>query len=42
LNDYNEGAYLVWNVRGHVIFRVNTTSHWTNSALSGLFFDPVR
>ena len=41
LNDYNEGAYLVWNVRGHVIFRVNTTSHWTNSALSGLFFDPV-
>ena len=41
LNDYNNGVYLVWNVRGHVIFRVKVTSHWTNPALSGIFFDPA-
>ncbi len=40
LNTYATGKYLVWNVQGHVIFRVKKISGWTNSALSGLFFDP--
>jgi len=42
LNAYNNGTYLVWNIRGHVIFRVKVTSHWTNPALSGIFFDPAH
>jgi hypothetical protein len=41
LNAYTNGKYLVWNIRGHVIFRVSITSHWTNPALSGIFFDPA-
>ncbi|BDI33099.1 hypothetical protein CCAX7_51500 [Capsulimonas corticalis] len=40
LNTYVAGKYLVWNVQGQVIFRVSVTSHWTNPALSGVFFDP--
>lgn len=35
------GKYLLWNVSGHVIFRVVNTSGWTNPALSGIFFDPI-
>ena len=42
LNAYNNGTYLVWNIRGHVIFRVKVTSHWTNPALSKIFFDPAH
>ena len=41
LNAYVNGKYLVWDVRGHVIFRVSNTSRWTNPALSAIFFDPV-
>ena len=41
LNAYTGGKYLVWNVSGHVTFRVINTSRWTNPALSGIFFDPV-
>ncbi len=41
LNAYASGKYLVWNIQGHVIFRVSITSHWTNPALSGIFFDPL-
>ncbi len=41
LNAYAEGKYLVWNVQGHVIFRVTRTSPWTNPAVSGIFFDPA-
>ena len=39
LNTYVNGKYLVWNVRGHVIFRVINNSGWTNPALSAIFFD---
>ena len=42
LNAYNNGTYLVWNIQGSVIFRVKVTSHWTNPALSGIFFDPAH
>ena len=41
LNAYTNGKYLVWNVSGHVIFRVVNTSRWTNPALSAIFFDSV-
>ena len=41
LNTYVNGKYLVWNVQGHVIFRVTKTCPWTNPALSGIFFDPA-
>jgi hypothetical protein len=41
LNTYVNGKYLVWNVSGHVTFRVLNTSRWTNPALSGLFLDPA-
>ncbi len=41
LNAYVKGKYLVWNVQGHVIFRVRNTSRWTNPALSAIFFDPA-
>ncbi|MEO7719112.1 MAG: hypothetical protein ABIY70_23185 [Capsulimonas sp.] len=41
LNTYVTGKYLIWNVQGPVIFRVSVTSHWTNPALSGVFFDPA-
>ena len=42
LNAYTGGKYLVWNVSGHVTFRVINTGRWTNPALSGIFFDPAR
>ena len=42
LNAYTNGKYLIWNVSGHVIFRVVNTSHWTNPALSGIFFDKPK
>ncbi len=41
IDAYSTGKYLVWNVQGHVIFRVKKISGWTNSAMSGLFFDPL-
>lgn len=34
------GTYLVWNVRGHVLFHVVRNSG-VNATLSGLFFDPA-
>ena len=42
LNAFVSGKYLIWNVQGHVIFRVVNTSRWTNPALSGIFFDPAE
>ncbi len=39
LNAYVNGKYLVWNIQGHVIFRVINTTSSTNPALSGIFFD---
>ena len=40
LDAYGQGKYLVWNIRGPVIFHVINTSGWTNPALSAVFFDP--
>jgi hypothetical protein len=37
---YNGGVYLVWNVTGHVIFRVNWTGG-LNGVVSGIFFGPA-
>ena len=42
LNSYANGKYLVWNIAGHVIFRVTNTSGWTNPALGGIFFDSLK
>ncbi len=39
INTYSAGKYFVWNVQGHVILRIKKISVWTNSAMSGLFFD---
>jgi len=41
ISAYAGGKYLIWNIRGHVILRVRKFGDWTNSAMSGLFFDPV-
>jgi hypothetical protein len=41
MNTYVSGKYFVWNIQGHVIFRIRNNSVWTNPALSGIFFDPV-
>jgi hypothetical protein len=35
---FNNGKYLVWNVRGHVRFRITDLNTTSNAALSGLFF----
>ena len=40
LNSFVNGIYYVWNVQGHVIFRVINISPVDNPALSGIFFDP--
>ncbi len=37
---YNGGINLVWNVKGHVIFRVQTTGT-SNGTISAVYFDPV-
>ena len=42
LSAYNNGTHLVWNIRGHVSFRVKVMSHWTNPVLSKIFFDPAH
>ncbi len=37
--NFNQGKYLVWNVRGHIILRVtNTAGTSKNAVVSGLFF----
>lgn len=40
LGSFNQGAYLVWNVAGHVIFRVTRTAG-INAVASGFFFDTL-
>lgn len=39
LQTYVNGKYLLWSVRGHVVFHLINASGWTNPALSGVFFD---
>jgi len=38
-SSFNGGVYLVWNVTGHVTFRI-TWNAGANAVLSGLFFEP--
>ena len=38
LTGFEEGAYLVWNVTGHVTFRL-TRTQGINAVVSGVFFD---
>src|SRR5262249_11605023 len=40
VSSYFGGTYAIWNVQGHVIFRL-TNLNGQNAVLSGLFFDPV-
>ena len=40
LSSFANGAYVVWNIKGHVKFRLtNTAGTAANAVLSGLFFD---
>ena len=39
LSDFSGGAYLVWNMAGHIIVRF-TRNAGHNAVLSGIFFDP--
>ena len=41
VSSFHGGEYLIWNVSGHVIFKI-TTLAGGNSVLSGLFFDTIR
>jgi len=38
VSDFREGKYLVWKMKGRVIFKITITSG-SNAVLSGLFFD---
>ena len=40
LTNFQNGKYLVWKLRGHVILRVTNTGP-INATISGLFFDPA-
>jgi hypothetical protein len=43
LTSFNNGTYLVWNIKGHVKFHiVNTAGSSTNAVLSALFFDAAH
>lgn len=37
-SSFTAGAYLVWNILGHVQFRVTKTSAGSNGVVSGIFF----
>ena len=39
LSSFQSGKYLVWNIKGHVKFRLTNTVANANAVLSGLFFD---
>jgi hypothetical protein len=38
VSSFNGGKYLVWNIKGNVIFKVTSTAG-TNAVVSGIFFD---
>jgi len=42
LVSFETGAYLVWNVTGHVRIQVTNLQPGTNAVMSGLFFAPVQ
>ena len=41
ITDFGDGLYLVWDIKGHVIFNVIHTGG-ANAVISGLFFDTRR
>ena len=40
VSSFAAGQYLVWNIKGHVIFQVVNTNGNSNAVLSGIFFGP--
>ena len=40
VSSFSGGAYLQWNVSGHIVIKVTTLNAY-NAVLSGLFFDPA-
>jgi hypothetical protein len=38
MSNFVGGAYLVWNLSGHVIVRITNTNGPSNAVLSGIFF----
>jgi hypothetical protein len=38
VSSFANGAYLVWNLSGHVIARITNTNLSANAVVSGLFF----
>jgi hypothetical protein len=41
ISGFQNGVYLVWNVRGHVLIRVTNLNPASNAVVSGLFFSPA-
>jgi hypothetical protein len=39
LDSYTEGKYLVWDVKGRIRFRINTTAG-PNATIHGVFLGP--
>ncbi len=39
LSGYQNGAYVCWNIKGHVKFRLTNTGAGPNAVFSGIFFD---
>jgi subtilisin family serine protease len=38
VSGFNNGQYLVWNLSGHVVFRVTSTNPISNALVNGIFF----
>jgi hypothetical protein len=36
ISSFTNGQYLIWNIAGHVVFRITSTS--SNAVVSGVFF----
>jgi hypothetical protein len=41
ISGFSNGAYLVWNLSGHVFIRITNTSTKANAVSSGIFFGPA-
>ena len=41
VSNFQDGAWLVWNLQGHVVISITATSG-PNAVLSGIMFDPPR
>ncbi len=39
ISNFTNGKYYVWNVSGHVIFRITNNNAPSNAVVSGIFFD---